>query len=52
MGPGGTFAGRQDFAWNDRVLAVQTILLNGVTAPALLARGCASRRRARRTRTG
>jgi hypothetical protein len=38
MGPGGTFAGRQDYAWNDRVLAVQTILLNAVTAPALLAR--------------
>jgi hypothetical protein len=38
MGPGGTFAGRQDYAWNDRVLAVQTVLLNGVTAPALLAR--------------
>jgi hypothetical protein len=38
MGPGGTFAGRQDYAWNDRVLAVQNILLNAVTAPALLAR--------------
>lgn len=38
MGPGGTFAGRQDYAWNDRVLAIQTITLNGVTSPALLAR--------------
>ncbi len=38
MGPGGTFAGRQDYAWNDRVLAIQTVLLNGVTSPALLAR--------------
>jgi len=38
MGPGGTFAGRQDFAWNDRVLAIQTTLLNAVTAPALLSR--------------
>ena len=38
MGAGGTFAGRQDYAWNDRVLAVQTVLLNGVTAPTLLAR--------------
>jgi hypothetical protein len=34
----GTFAGRQDYAWNDRVLALQTTLLNGSTAPALLAR--------------
>jgi hypothetical protein len=38
MGPGGTFAGRQDYAWNDRVLAIQTVLLNGVTAGPLLAR--------------
>jgi hypothetical protein len=38
MGPGGTFAGRQDYAWNDRVLAIQTICLNGVTSPALMAR--------------
>jgi hypothetical protein len=38
MGPGGTFAGRQDYAWNDRVLAIQTTLMNAVTAPALLAR--------------
>jgi hypothetical protein len=38
MGPGGTFAGRQDYAWNDRVLAVQTTMLNAITAPALLAR--------------
>jgi hypothetical protein len=38
MGAGGTFAGRQDYAWNDRVLAVQTVLLNGATAPALMAR--------------
>ena len=38
MGQGGTFAGRQDYAWNDRVLAIQTTLLNAVTAPALLAR--------------
>jgi hypothetical protein len=38
MGPGGTFAGRQDYAWNDNVLAVQSALLDGVLAPALLAR--------------
>jgi hypothetical protein len=38
MGPGGTFAGRQDYAWNDRVLAIQTILLNAVTSAPLLAR--------------
>jgi len=38
MGPGGTFAGRQDYAWNDRVLAIQTVLLNAATSPALLAR--------------
>jgi len=38
MGPGGTFTGRQDYAWNDRVLAIQTVLLNAVTSPALLAR--------------
>jgi len=38
MGPGGTFTGRQDYAWNDRVLAVQTVLLNAVTAPSLLSR--------------
>ena len=39
LGPGaGTFNGRQDFAWNDRVLAIQTTLMNGVTSPALLAR--------------
>jgi len=38
MGPGGTFTGRQDYAWNDRVLAIQTTLMNAVTAPALLAR--------------
>ena len=34
----GTFAGRQDYAWNDRVLAIQTRLLEAVTAPSLLAR--------------
>ncbi len=34
----GTFAERQDYAWNDRVLAVQTTMLNAVTQPALLAR--------------
>ncbi|MFM8558601.1 MAG: zinc-dependent metalloprotease [bacterium] len=34
----GVFAGRQDYGWNDRVLAVQGSLLNAVTAPALLAR--------------
>ncbi len=38
MGPGGTFAGRQDYGWNDRVLAIQTTLMNAVTSPALLAR--------------
>ncbi len=38
MGPGGTFTGRQDYAWNDRVLAIQTILLNAVTSAPLLAR--------------
>jgi uncharacterized protein DUF4953 len=38
MGPGGTFQGRQDYAWNDRVLAVQTTILNGITSPALLSR--------------
>jgi hypothetical protein len=38
MGPGGTFQGRQDYAWNDRVLAIQTTMMNAVTAPALLAR--------------
>jgi hypothetical protein len=34
----GTFAGRQDYAWNDRVLAIQSVMLNAVTAPALLSR--------------
>ena len=34
----GTFAGRQDYDFNDKVLAIQTALLNGVTTPALLAR--------------
>ena len=34
----GTFAERQDYAWSDRVLAVQTTMLNAVTQPALLAR--------------
>ena len=39
LGPGGgTFAGRQDYAWNDRVLAIQTTIMNGATSPALLAR--------------
>ena len=38
MGPGGTFAGRQDYAWNDRVLAIQAVMLNGVTSAPLLAR--------------
>ncbi len=38
MGPGGTFTGRQDYGWNDRVLAIQTTLMNAVTSPALLAR--------------
>ena len=38
MGPGGTFTGRQDYAWNDRVLAIQSVMLNGVTAAPLLAR--------------
>jgi len=38
MGPGGTFAGRQDYAWNDRVLAIQTTVMNGATSPALMAR--------------
>lgn len=34
----GTFAGRQDYAWNDRVLAIQSSLLGAVTSPSLLAR--------------
>lgn len=34
----GTFGERQDYAWNDRVLAVQGAMLNAVTQPALLAR--------------
>jgi hypothetical protein len=38
MGPGGTFAGRQDYAWNDNVLAVQTALLDGALSAPLLAR--------------
>lgn len=38
MGSGGVFAGRQDFNWNDNVLAVQSALLSAVTAPPLLAR--------------
>lgn len=38
MGPGGTFNGRQDYAWNDRVLAIQTVMLNAVTSGPLLAR--------------
>jgi hypothetical protein len=39
LGPGGgTFNGRQDYGWNDRVLAIQTTIMNAVTAPALLAR--------------
>ena len=38
MGPGGTFAGRQDYAWNDRVLGIQVQCMNGVTSPALMAR--------------
>jgi hypothetical protein len=37
---GGTnlFASRADYAWNDRVLAVQAALLRAVTSPPLLAR--------------
>ncbi|MCC6350315.1 MAG: zinc-dependent metalloprotease [Candidatus Eisenbacteria bacterium] len=38
MGPGGVFAGRQDFNWNDYVLAVQSGLVSAATSPALLAR--------------
>ncbi len=38
MGPGGVFAGRQDFAWNDYVLAIQSALLRAALAPPLLAR--------------
>ncbi len=34
----GTFAERPDYAWTDRVLAVQTTMLAAVTQPALLAR--------------
>lgn len=34
----GTFSERQDYAWNDRVLAIQTRMLGAVTQPALLAR--------------
>jgi hypothetical protein len=38
MGPGGVFAGRQDFAWNDNVFAMQSTLLGAVLSPPLLAR--------------
>ncbi len=38
MGPGSTFTGRHDYGWNDRVLAIQSTLMNAVTSPALLAR--------------
>ena len=34
----GAFSGRQDYDFNDKVMAIQTALLNGVTTPALLAR--------------
>ncbi|MCC6650478.1 MAG: zinc-dependent metalloprotease [Candidatus Eisenbacteria bacterium] len=37
MGPG-TFSGRHDYDWNDKVLAVQSALLGGVLNPALLDR--------------
>jgi len=37
MGPG-VFAGRQDFAWNDNVFAMQSTLLGAVLSPPLLAR--------------
>lgn len=38
LGPAGNFAGRQDYDWHDKVLAVQNAMLNAVTAPALLTR--------------
>ena len=34
----GVFAGRQDFAWNDNVFAMQSTLLGATLSPALLAR--------------
>ncbi|MEO5989278.1 MAG: zinc-dependent metalloprotease [Candidatus Eisenbacteria bacterium] len=34
----GTFTGRHDYDFNDKVLAIQTTFLNAVTGPALLAR--------------
>lgn len=38
LGAGGVFAGRQDYAWNDNVLAIQSALLGAVMSPPLLAR--------------
>ncbi len=38
MGPGGTFAGRQDFSWNEFASGVQGTLLRAVMMPPLLAR--------------
>lgn len=34
----GTFSGRHDYDLNDKVLAIQTIMLNAATGPSLLAR--------------